>query len=227
MKNTSLLLYAILLALTSCFPFCKKDPVNCKDETVGDVYFSAQAKAFFPEINGAQMVFENAQGLTRSYTVMRTTLRIPLHIEKLCESFDLSTHYRNMNGDAVLYKLRALTDSMEIQMNQVSGGLGGKKDTIFYDHLSVIYLAEMSGAEWTKIIATRGNDTKIPSSDIAAQSAQSIGDVTLAGKSFTKVWSGRLISGSPMTAKHQIYVAEGRGLVGFTDPMGVEWAIKN
>jgi hypothetical protein len=215
-----------LLAVAS-LPFCKKDPVNCKDEKVGDVYFSAESKAWFPEMVGTTIIFENAQGQSKTYQLTKNESRVPLNVEKLCESFNLSTHFRYMLGDHKQYVLRTASDSIIIQLSMISCALKGKKDTCFYDHLSVLRLEQNAGVECSRIISFRGHATsEIPQTDLDAQIGRFVGDTTLLGKPFTNVWAGRLIGGSPTTSPQQIYLAQGKGVVGFVDDSGALW-LKN
>ena len=215
-----------LTALATFTPFCKKDPVNCQDEKVGDVYFSQEGLSFFAAETSQSLNYVNPIGELRAYAITQKSKRIPLHIEKLCESFNLSTHYRYYDGDWMSAIYRSGSDSILMEMSMVSCSLEGKKDTAFYEHLSILHFDGTGGAELTKIISTRGNESKIPQVDSDAQHARFIGDTTLLQTNFKNVYTGSVVSGSPTNAPHQIFFSAGIGLVGFTDASGTIWVKK-
>ncbi len=218
----------ITLLTVTALPFCKKDPFNCKDELVGETYLSDESKQFFPAINAQVLKFENANGQTRDYAVEKTEFRTKLNVEKLCESFNLSTHYRYMHGDRIIYKLRGPEDSTEISLMTVSYALKNRKDTCFYDHLSVTRFEQLSGVELLKIVSFRGRaESQIPQSDLDAQFARFVGDTTFHGVPYQKVYAGRLVSGSAPSSPQNLYVAQGKGLVAFRDDSGMLWRRKD
>jgi hypothetical protein len=224
MKNWSIAI--VFGVIASLIGSCKTDPFNCKSEEVGDVSLSQESRLFFPAINVSTVTFENAAGAQRTYTVRKQDLRVALHVEKLCEGTNLTTHYYYMSGDVSQYVLSSGTDSFQIQLAMATAQVKSKKDTAFYEQLAVVHLEKNSGAELTRITSERGNASKIPQSDKDAQVFTYVQDTILNGRPYQDVYYGQKIQGSAADSKTNLFIAKGRGIIGYADDAGVVW-LKN
>jgi hypothetical protein len=221
---TKTLLLFFLTSISSLLPHaCKRDPFNCKDDKVGDVYLSEESKAFFPAITDPKIRFENEQGGSKEYVVITTKSRIPLHVKKLCEGLDLSTHYEFMDGDKIEYKLLAPSDSFLINVTMLSAALVSRKDTVFYDFLDLTHFENMSGSSMGLVASKRGQIT-VDSTII--QTAVWVGDTIVHGKSFSGVYKGVLFGGANPADKQNVYIAKSKGMIGFRDNVGIFWLKK-
>jgi hypothetical protein len=217
----SLLFLMLCFSSLACLQFCKKDPINCKSEKLGDIYFSGESLANFPK-PPSSVTYRNAIGENQNFAVSQTNIRIPLNVEKLCESFSLQTHYEYYEGDRADIKYKSGSDSMILEMQMVSPQLTNKKDTAFYENLSILRFEGDAGAQLSLILSNRGHDTLVPITD-ATRGTRFIGDTTLLGKPFSRVYAGQLVSGSSTNAQNQLYFALGQGLIAFTNHAGQIW----
>lgn len=210
-------------------PGCKKDPVNCQDEKIGDIFFTKNTADFLPLTGNEKLVFKDATGTEMRFQCNAPAVgRFHCNVEKLCEGLDLSTHFKYLESDTKnLYfqtpsSIAPVNFTLTTTLNNAI--LKTKDETALFENFACTFFDGTAGGSLINIILDqRGSDPLLLKNLLDAESYRTIADTTILGKQFTELFVGKPISGTPASSKSVVFYQKNKGIAAFSLSDGRVW----
>ncbi len=201
---------------------CKTDPINCKDDKVGDIFFDQKTVDFLPLDGKKALIFKDSSGLELRFLCPTPTIqRIGLNVEKLCESTQsLSAKHKQVWADLKELKFAhsssAAPGEFELRAQTGNAILDDEGHTAFFDLFSAAFFDGKAGSEIIFLVSERDAKPADLAEIRSVQKFRTIADTTFLGKNFKDVLAGGLISGSDAKSKTAFFYQKNVGPVAFS-----------